>query len=79
MIAQTFLLDVGIFFAMTLMACVVHRRLDIISAFPLFYLLRITNMAIYVKAFFEVIVFRRFRDRQIGWSTANRRYKVAEV
>lgn len=78
-IAQTFLLDVGIFFAMTLMACVVHRRLDIISAFPLFYLLRITNMAIYVKAFFEVIVFRRFRDRQIGWSTANRRYKVAEV
>ncbi|MDQ5944421.1 MAG: hypothetical protein QG658_488, partial [Patescibacteria group bacterium] len=78
-IAQTFLLDVAIFFAMTIMACITHRRLDIIGAFPLFYLLRITNMAIYVKAFFEVILLRRFRGPQVGWSTANRRYKVAEA
>jgi len=77
-IAQTFLLDVSIFFTMTIMACITHRRLDIISAFPLFYLLRITNMTIYVKAFFEVVVLRRFRGPQVGWSTENRRYKVAE-
>jgi cellulose synthase/poly-beta-1,6-N-acetylglucosamine synthase-like glycosyltransferase len=78
-IAQTFLLDVSIFFVMTLMACITHRRLDIIGAFPLFYLLRITNMVLYVKAFFEVIVLRRFRGASIGWSTANRRYKVSEA
>lgn len=77
-IAQTFLLDVSVFFVMTVVACVTHRRLDIINAFPLFYILRITNMAIYVKAFFEVVVLRRFRGPQIGWSTANRRYKVVE-
>lgn len=75
-IAQTFLLDVAIFFIATLMACGVHRRLDILSAFPLFYVLRLTNMVLYVKAFFEVIIFRRFRNKQVGWSTENRRYKV---
>lgn len=75
-IAQTFLIDIVIFFAATLMACWVHRRLDILAAFPLFYILRLTNMVLYVQAFFEVIIFRKYRKRQVGWSTANRRYKI---
>lgn len=78
-IAQTFLIDVALFFVMSLVACASHRRLDIISAFPLFYLLRMTNMVMYIVAFVEVIILRRFREAQIGWSTSNRRYATEEA
>ncbi len=75
-LALTFLIDAGIFFGATLMAAGVHKRADVISAFPLFYLLRVTNMVLYVVAFVEVVILRRFRTKQTGWSTAGRRYAI---
>ena len=76
-LAITFIIDFGIFFMMTLFAAISHKRADVISAFPLFYILRVTNMVMYLKAFVEVVLLRRFRTHAVGWSTDNRRYKIS--
>ena len=73
----TLLIDVTIFFASTVMAAIVHRRVDVISAFPLFYILRMTNMFLYIKAFVEVVILRQYRGEAVGWATAGRRYAIA--
>lgn len=77
-IALTFLIDAGLFFASVIMGAVVHKRMSVISAFPLFYILRVTNMCVYLKAFVEVVLLRRHRGKAKGWSVGNRRYKIAE-
>ncbi len=75
-LAITFLVDFAIFFATAVFGAAAHRRADVMSAFPLFYLLRVTNMVLYLKAFIEVVILRRFRTHQVGWSTSGRRYKI---
>ncbi len=77
-IALTFLIDLGVFFAATLMAAGVHKRAAVIHAFPLFYLLRLTNMVLYVVAFFEVVIMRRYRVGPRGWATEGRRYAITK-
>ena len=53
------------------------KRWNLIGALPYFFFLRYVEIAIYVIAFFEVIVFDQFRDEIKGWSTAGRRYKLS--
>lgn len=77
-IATTFLIDLAVFFGATLMAAGVHKRRQVIYAFPLFYVLRLTNMVLYVVAFVEVVILRRFRVHTRGWSTEGRRYEIAK-
>ncbi|MCC7543321.1 glycosyltransferase family 2 protein [bacterium] len=78
-IALTFLIDAGLFFASTVMGAVVHKRFKVLTAFPLFYILRVTNMFVYLKAFVEVVILRRHRGHSKGWSVSGRRYKIAEA
>jgi hypothetical protein len=75
-LAITFLIDCTIFFATTIMAAISHKRLDILDAFPLFYVLRITNMVIYLKEFFQVVILRQHRLSYTPWDTEGRRYRM---
>lgn len=77
-VALAFLVDTTIFFFTTLFAAVAHNRPDIISAFPLFYVLRITNMALYLREFVNVMLLRRYRVHSGGWSTEGRRFEVTD-
>lgn len=61
-----------------LFSSVVAKRWMLIGALPYFYFLRWIEIGIYIKAFFEVIVMKRFQDEVIGWSTAGRRYKLSK-
>jgi poly-beta-1,6-N-acetyl-D-glucosamine synthase len=54
------------------------RRWSLISALPYFYFLRWIEIGIYLQAFVEVIILKRFQDKVIGWSTDGRRYKLSE-
>jgi hypothetical protein len=54
------------------------KRWMLIGALPYFYFLRWLEIGIYIKAFFEVIIMKRFRDEVIGWSTAGRRYELSK-
>lgn len=63
-------------FVITLFAARMARRPDIIAAFPFFPLLRLAGLAIFYKAFFEVMILKKFQDHKPGWDTEGRRYKI---
>jgi poly-beta-1,6-N-acetyl-D-glucosamine synthase len=77
LIAIAFLSDLTVFLATTMWVAALNRRADILEAFPLFYLLRFANLFIFLKAFVEVIILRKYQttDRP-GWETKDRRYEI---
>jgi hypothetical protein len=75
-LALMFLTDLAIIFATTLWAAMVNNRPDIIGAFPLYYVLRFVNLYAFMKAWFEIVVQRKFRNVAPGWSTDGRRYRI---
>lgn len=62
--------------AIALWASVAAKRWMMLGALPYFYFLRWAEIVIYLTAFFEVIVLRRFNESTKGWSTTGRRYKL---
>jgi cellulose synthase/poly-beta-1,6-N-acetylglucosamine synthase-like glycosyltransferase len=75
-LAVLFINDALIFFAFTVWSAGVNRRSDVISAFPLFYLLRFVNLFLYFRSWYEIVVQRKFRSARPGWTTAGRRYRI---
>lgn len=75
-IALLFLTDLAIFMAMAIMTAIVSRRLNIMAAFPLFYVARTTAMFVFIKSFTEVVLLKRFRDSGSIWETRGRRYRI---
>ncbi|HET8883953.1 MAG TPA: glycosyltransferase family 2 protein [Candidatus Saccharimonadales bacterium] len=63
--------------AIALFSSVAAKRWALIGALPYFYFLRWLEIGIYLMAFVEVIVLQRFQDEIVGWSTADRRYKLS--
>lgn len=61
-----------------LFSSIAAKRWMLIGALPYFYFLRWIEIGIYIKAFFEVIIMKRFQDEVIGWSTAGRRYELSK-
>jgi len=57
-------------------AAALNKRWDIFSAFPLFYVLRFTNLYVFYKAFVEVVILKKFNTVKPGWDTAGRRYRI---
>jgi poly-beta-1,6-N-acetyl-D-glucosamine synthase len=76
-IAVMFLIDLIVVFCITIWAAALNRRPDIISAFPLFYVLRFVNLIAFFYSWFEIVVQHKFRSDSAAWSTAGRRYRIA--
>ena len=57
----------------------VVRRPSILLGLPGFYLLSMTELALYFWAYVEVVMFRKFRGKVIGWDTEGRRYALNSV
>lgn len=55
----------------------ITRRWALIGALPYFYFLRWLEIAIFITAFTEVIVLRKFKGEVTGWATEGRRYKLS--
>ncbi|MGH7490235.1 MAG: hypothetical protein ACREMY_32205, partial [bacterium] len=74
LLATAFLADLTVFLATTMWVAALNRRADIVEAFPLFYVLRFANLAIFLKAFVDVIILKKYQttDRP-GWETKDRR------
>jgi cellulose synthase/poly-beta-1,6-N-acetylglucosamine synthase-like glycosyltransferase len=70
--------DIVVNAGIALFSSVAAKRWMLIGALPYFYFLRWIEIGIYVKAFFEVIIMKRFQDEIIGWSTAGRRYELSK-
>jgi len=52
------------------------KRYSILSVFPLFYIMRMVELTIFIKAFIEVIVLHKFKEQMVGWQTEGRRYSL---
>lgn len=58
-------------------SAVAVKRLVILTTLPYFYVLRLMELGIFIEAFVEVILLRRFKAVPRGWATEGRRYEVA--
>ncbi len=76
-IASAFVVDVLVTFALTLMAASRSHRWDVLSAFPQIYILRWVSLGVFLKAFVEVVILRKYRNVNSIWeNNASRRYVV---
>ena len=60
----------------TMFAAAAVKRWNVIGVLPYFYFLRWVELIVFFTAFFEVIVFKKFKNSPAGWSTEGRRYAV---
>lgn len=61
---------------LALFSATVAKRITILSALPYFYFLRWLELGIFLKAFIEVVMLKRFREEIKGWQTEGRRYAL---
>lgn len=74
-IAAAFVVDVAVTFVITALAAARSFRWDVISAFPQVYALRWVSLFVFLRAFVEVIILRKFRHTDGKWENrATRRY-----
>lgn len=73
-LATLFLFDVLTTLVLTFLVSWRSKRWDILSAFPQIYILRWVTLVVFLKAFVEVIILRRFKVTDGTWSTKGRRY-----
>jgi len=74
-VAMAFITDVLITFVLTFYTALCTHRWDVLSAFPQVYALRWLSLGVFLKAFVEVVLLRRFRSSSGTWE--NRRYVVS--
>jgi len=75
-IPSVLLADYLVITCLALFTAISAKRYSILSVFPLFYLMRMVELFIFLKAFVEVIVLRRFKEQIVGWQTEGRRYSL---
>lgn len=74
-LAMAFLLDVAVLYAITVAVAMRAGRKDILAAFPQIYVYRWVTLAVFLKAYWDVIVRGKYRVTDGVWGTAGRRYK----
>ena len=72
LLAVTFLYDVAITWLMSVAVAARAKRWDILSAFPFVYSLRWISLAIFLRAFVEVGILRKYRRAGGAWTTVQR-------
>jgi cellulose synthase/poly-beta-1,6-N-acetylglucosamine synthase-like glycosyltransferase len=76
-LATTFVLDVMLTFFINLLVAAKSKRWDVLSAFPIIYALKWVSLSIFIKAFVEVMILRKFRISKGYWDNeAGRRYHI---
>ncbi len=55
------------------------KRWNLLGALPYFYFLRWLEIGIYVMAFFEVMLLKKFQQEVKGWTTEGRRYQLTDA
>ncbi|MFI5240399.1 MAG: glycosyltransferase [Candidatus Saccharimonadia bacterium] len=78
-LARFFLAEIFVYFVVALGCAIYAKRLDSMAAFPFFYFLRLVNLFLFYQAFVEVVIFRKFQEKTVGWSTEGRRYEFSSA
>lgn len=75
LVATTFLMDVAITLGIVVAVALKTRRWGILAAYPLIYWLRWVSLFVFMRAFFDVIIRRKYLVSEGVWGTSGRRYK----
>ena len=71
-----FLADFMAIVALASFSALAAKRPIILSTLFYFYILRLFELAIFVQAFIEIIILRKFKTVAHGWETEGRRYEI---
>lgn len=71
-----FLSDFMVIVVLAAFSAMAAKRPVIMTTLLYFYVLRIFELAIYVQAFIEVMILRKFKTVARGWDTEGRRYEL---
>jgi cellulose synthase/poly-beta-1,6-N-acetylglucosamine synthase-like glycosyltransferase len=63
---------------LAILSAAAARRPSILLTLPYYYPLRLLELGIFITAFVEVILLRRFKSNVVGWGTEGRRYQLDE-
>ena len=77
-VATAFVIDVLVTFIITTLTAARTLRWDVISAFPQVYMLRWVSLAVFLRAFTEVIILGKFRNTDGKWENRSTRRYVME-
>lgn len=76
-IAAAFVIDVFVTFIITFLTASRTRRWDVVSAFPQVYVLRWVSLGVFLQAFVDVVILRKYRHTDGSWENhATRRYVI---
>jgi biofilm PGA synthesis N-glycosyltransferase PgaC len=65
---------------LAVLSALAARRASILLAIPYYYPMRLLELGIFLMAFVEVMILRRFRSLNVvGWGTEGRRYKIDDA
>lgn len=74
-VAAAFVIDVFVTFVLTFLTAMRTQRWDVLSAFPQVYVLRWVSLGVFLQAFTEVIILRKYRNQDGLWENhSTRRY-----
>lgn len=62
--------------AIVMMSSVLAKRWNMLGVLPYFYFLRTAEIIMFLTAFIEVVILKKFRKGITGWATEGRRYKI---
>jgi poly-beta-1,6-N-acetyl-D-glucosamine synthase len=77
-VEAAFVVDVFVTFVITLLAAARSARWDVLSAFPQVYALRWVSLGVFLRAFVEVVILRKYLDTDGKWSNHSTRRYVME-
>ncbi len=78
-LAMAFVVDVFVTFIINFMAAARSKRWDVISAFPQVYMIRWISLGVFLKAFVEVVILRKFRNTDGLWENRSDRRYIMET
>jgi len=70
-------IDMAMISLLAIFASVMAKRASMLAALPSFYVLRWIELGVFLGAFIEVVIFRKYREKRVGWDTEGRRYALS--
>ena len=78
LLIQFILLDFALVVFFVVFTAVTTQRPRILLGVFYYHTVKIFELSLYLKSFFEVIILRRYTQKTVGWKVKGRRYEVSE-
>ena len=77
-LGQYILIDTGLVLFFIIFTAILTKRFRVLGAIFYYYLVKNFELALFIRAFIEVIVLRKYKQPSVGWKVEGRRYKITK-